>query len=211
MKKITKNTEPQFFIDWKARNSPQSWEELQNPKKGQLREHLVEEQGYICCYCNRAINADHTTKIEHLLPQDQNLYPEKRFDYDNLLASCDGGERDKKPHRMVHCDARKSNQLLPISPLNNDCESQIRFLPTGEILPQNNNPDAQQTIAVLGLDIPKLNLERQSAIEPYINGEIEINSGADIQKEIDLLNQKTDEKYAPFCSAIISVLESILP
>jgi len=58
-----------------------------------LKKHLVEVQGYICCYCGQRIESDNHTAIEHLQPK--SLFKSKIFDYGNLLASCKGGSCDK--------------------------------------------------------------------------------------------------------------------
>ncbi len=210
MKRIIKSDEPRFFIDWKTENSPRTWEDLQNPEKNRLRKILVEDQGFICCYCNREIVNDHTTSIEHLLPQDRDKFPEKRFEFTNLLAACDGGTRDQ-PRRMTHCDARKGNKSLPITPLDDDCESRFRFIANGEIIADGNDSNALQTIEILGLNIPKLRSNRRKAIEPYLDLlDSEIETADEIYREIEFLNQKVDGKYAPFCTAIINILENLL-
>ena len=69
MKYIIKSTEPQSIIDWKnlANDDWQpSWDNLMNPQKGTLRESLVEEQGYICCYCQQRIDTSTRTEIEQI-------------------------------------------------------------------------------------------------------------------------------------------------
>ncbi|MEM6699273.1 MAG: retron system putative HNH endonuclease [Bacteroidota bacterium] len=61
--------------------------------KKRLKEALVKEQGFICCYCGRRIFVDHNTHIEHLLPK--HAYKNKTYDYKNLFASCQGGTKDE--------------------------------------------------------------------------------------------------------------------
>ena len=39
-------------------------------KKNELRQSLLKEQGYICCFCMRRIeDSNETTKIAHIFPQ----------------------------------------------------------------------------------------------------------------------------------------------
>jgi len=80
MKYIEKQASPTFFENWKKENSPTIWNDLKNPQKKIFREHLLQEQDYLCCYCNQAI-PDHPlrTKIEHLYPKDEDKYPEKNI------------------------------------------------------------------------------------------------------------------------------------
>ncbi len=61
--------------------------------KGELKSSLVEDQGYICCYCGQRIESDYKTSIEHLNPKSK--YKAQTYDYANLLASCDGGSSYK--------------------------------------------------------------------------------------------------------------------
>lgn len=94
MKYIVKNEEPKAFSDWKKEESRDRWGEFQNPLKSEVRDALVEEQGYICCYCGTRVRKDHNTVIEHLKPKDKGLYPELMFEYNNMIASCPGGQKD---------------------------------------------------------------------------------------------------------------------
>ena len=65
-----------------------------NPySKRELKQSLLEDQGYICCYCGKRIENDSTTPIEHLNPK--SIYKNRTYDYTNLLASCDGGSSHK--------------------------------------------------------------------------------------------------------------------
>lgn len=87
MKHVLKQASPQKFEDWKSENSYTHWE-----APGFLKEHLLTEQGYICCYCGMRIFKDHYTIIEHLEPRAK--YPHKMYEYTNLLASCNGDQKN---------------------------------------------------------------------------------------------------------------------
>ena len=64
-------------------------------KKKEIREHLYEEQGGLCCYCGCELTKmTHYLVIEHyklkkLEPHNQYPY---MFDYENLLLSCHGNK-----------------------------------------------------------------------------------------------------------------------
>ena len=106
MKHIVKNQEPQEFIDWKN-NANENWQptydNLQNPKKRILYHSLLEEQGYICCYCERELK-ENDYHIEHFRPKDRTLFPELQLDYSNLLCSCQRNNQRKTP---LHCGNSK--------------------------------------------------------------------------------------------------------
>ncbi|HNL08245.1 MAG TPA: LysM peptidoglycan-binding domain-containing protein, partial [Chitinophagales bacterium] len=81
---------------------------LTNPKsvpKKWLRTHLVDEQKHNCCYCEKQISDDEKTIMEHLNPKSK--YTDKVFDYENLLASCNGGVVTQETHIVV-----KNNETL---------------------------------------------------------------------------------------------------
>lgn len=61
--------------------------------KKRLKEYLLREQGFICCYCGKRLSIE---KIEHTSIEHLNIKSEdksKTYDYFNLLASCLGGSR----------------------------------------------------------------------------------------------------------------------
>ncbi len=59
----------------------------------ELKKQLVEDQGYICCYCGQGIDSDEKTSIEHV--EAKSKHKELTFDFNNLLASCNGGTKNK--------------------------------------------------------------------------------------------------------------------
>ena len=116
MKYIEKREEPSAFIEWKIQErhrlekwyadqtkASKIWEHLPSKKKStatteegvkyyskeELRKELLVEQGYICCYCGGRIADSNKTILEHLHPKESNKH--RTFDYDNLYASCSGG------------------------------------------------------------------------------------------------------------------------
>ena len=123
MKYIEKQaSSPDFLEQWKTRKSRQlsgksgleQWEVFKrNRANQQLRVFITKEQGYICAYCNRRIHAgepedDEQTRLDHLMPKGS--YPDRTFDYYNIVASCFGNERAIKP-REVHCESEKGGSI----------------------------------------------------------------------------------------------------
>lgn len=104
------NKEPEDFKRWKAAHDAalqamyvdenvtgdDVWRYLDQERatfnKSQLKSSLVEEQGYICCYCGQRIFKDSNTRIEHCSPKSDNKA--LTYEYNNLLASCQGGSKD---------------------------------------------------------------------------------------------------------------------
>ncbi|MCT4616415.1 MAG: TIGR02646 family protein [Marinifilaceae bacterium] len=175
MKFINKNQEPTEFSDWKNKEN-ENWQptynELQNPEKQKVFQSLLDEQGYICCYCERELkNNDY--HIEHFKPKDQNEFPELQLEYANLLCSC---QRNVNHGEPLHCGNSKKNWYddnLLISPLDTDCEEHFSYRADGHIIPsQADNKKAETTIERLQLNIEKLIDLRKNAIEPFLDGDL---------------------------------------
>jgi uncharacterized protein (TIGR02646 family) len=205
MRHIQKNEEPQSFAEWKAIESQTpncTYENLKNPQKRDLHEALLQEQGYLCCYCEMQIERQ-DSHIEHVKPQ--NLYTELSLDYFNMLASCQG-ENTPPLKKSIHCGQKKGNELLKISPLDPNCTEFFRYTEAGEIVPNQDRNDeaAKNAINILGLNIDKLIRLRKSAIDGLdINGLTQSEVQQFIQgiKKLDA-NGQQDE----FFSAMLYVL-----
>jgi len=167
MKHITKQTEPQAFIDWKATGDKTFLKLHQTALKQELKDALIEEQGAICCYCESRV-ALHNSHIEHLKPQSS--FPNDQLDYSNLLCSC---QKQLSKGEDRHCGNSKEgwyNPSLLVSPLDTDCEERFTYTQRGKIKPASKtDAAAKKTISHLKLNIPKLNASRQKAVEPFLD------------------------------------------
>jgi len=113
MRYIHRNKEDALLEDfkvWLQTNHKKIKEDIANPEvKGSqiwnffknegntayqsLKKHLVETQGYLCCYCGQRIKNDQHTAIEHIKPKSK--HKTNIFDYNNLIASCIRGKSNK--------------------------------------------------------------------------------------------------------------------
>ncbi len=221
MRFIPKNPEPVSFTRWKQMANedwqPNYDDNFQNPEKTDVRNALLREQGYICCYCCQRIDTTNT-RIEHLKPRER--YPEAQLDYENLLASCPGYfiNEDAEQTTQEFCDHRKSNWYDPdlmVSPLDPHCGGYFRYTAIGEILPSNDpdwQPAAKTTIEKLGLNHSKLDRRREKAIAGLGIADLTLNLSADeIRQLIDGLNQPDSSgELTPFCPALIYQLKDYL-
>ena len=200
MRKIQKTEPPQEFIDFCKSMTGVSFENLSGEPKNALRKRLLEDQGYICCYCGRRVD-DSNTKIEHIKPQ--KLFPELSLDFKNMLASCDGGEKDrsegaKKNEHGTHCDAKKGNQIIPCSPLE-DVEELFHYFADGTVVGTGNGYD---TVNILGLNTQFLVHQRKAAIESY-----KIYPPQNWSDEYKrLLRRKDDGKFVEYCFVLQSYI-----
>ena len=192
MRQIIKTSPPNEFIEY-CITPGVSFGGLTGDAKKALRKRLLENQGYICCYCGCRINNDEHTKIEHI--KCQKNYGALALDFNNLLASCNGGENDRSnnviPKHQVHCDSKKGNNDLPISPLE-DIESLLFYFEDGTI--KGRGDKGKALIRILGLDTPFLTTQRRNAIESY-----EIKRPDDLMSELDRLKSKEGDCFEEFC------------
>jgi len=215
MKYINKSPEPREFADWKQGQKfigvNCNYKSLQNPQKQLVHDSLLQEQGYICCYCCQRIQQK-TSHIEHFAPQsktDDNLSVE----YNNLLASCgpyDKLEQQEKQRKFPqHCGNYKENQALAVSPLQQDCEEYFGYTAVGEIIsaPTEKHPIVQDTIEKLGLNDAELIQLRQGVLEALLEA-LETMTAHEAQQMIKFY-QNLDENgfYQPFCVALIYFLK----
>jgi uncharacterized protein (TIGR02646 family) len=226
MKYIQKGQEPAKFSDWKAQaneNWQPTWDTLRGLEKSDVHQALLQEQGYICCYCGMRINLT-TSHIEHFKPRKH--FPDLALDYNNFLSSCPGEGQDNaegalqktglnQPEAPIlgeHCGHQKSswyNLDLTVSPQDPNCADHFRYTGLGEILPVADpvlNAAAQATIKQLRLDHPKLEASRRSALQAAIAA-LDDLSTVDLQELADGYEKPNPEgKYVPFCLAVSYLL-----
>lgn len=201
MKYIIKLDEPQAFRDWKAKANADwqpTYADLSGIEKQAVKQSLMAEQGFLCCYCERRLTDD-DSHIEHFRPQnDPQCDP---LDYGNLLCSCQNKLAKGDPR---HCGNLKNgwfDEESLVSPLAEDCEGRFAYSGDGGIRP--SDPDdgpARITIEKLGLDIRKLSDLRKNAIDPFVDIEF---SEHEFRQFVDgYLQQNHEGMFGEFCTTI---------
>ena len=163
MRCIVKGEVPEAFAQWKARNSAKSdWSSFSKPQSQsyviyqKLRHSLISEQKHQCCYCEVVLKKEGDAHVEHL--KDQGHHPDERFNFSNLLASCQ--YRDS-------CGHKKGNGFFKemVSPLDENCQARFTYTARGKIIPIDEGDSfAQKTIDLLGLNCKRLIDRRLSII-----------------------------------------------
>ncbi|ABR47076.1 hypothetical protein Amet_0851 [Alkaliphilus metalliredigens QYMF] len=206
MKYIHKQSQPEAFLRYKRQRGA-SFKELSNNKnreiKNCLRESLLVEQGYICCYCGQEISSDNSV-IEHLKNKD--YHPNLQLEYNNLVCSCKGGQdrRARNPRYPLYCDANKGNLDISIYPIDCICESKFEFDEDGNIY--GLDEAARETIKVLNLNNDKLKNQRKHAIDPYRYND---DGNTDWIDELNMIAERGfDKKFLPFCFVIHSYIKN---
>lgn len=225
MKFIAKKEAPKEYQNYCRRNKA-SYDDLKKENNREvydkLRLSLLEEQGYICCYCGCRITLDNVT-VEHLKPRDK--YKKQELDYSNLLASCDGGQNKRRKNKRatlnkneidrqypLYCNCKKGNSEIPVTPLIDNCEERFKYDEKGNIFCEEGDNAAENTMNILNLNNSTLKNQRKAAIESIILYEDEIQKIK--QEEIARLSSKQDVDgvfgYLPFCFAMTSYLKSFI-
>jgi uncharacterized protein (TIGR02646 family) len=174
MKHIVKGPEPKEYIEWKAK-ACDDWQPTYNDLSGNVKDAvkkaLMEEQGHICCYCERRLSID-DSHIEHFRPQSEPAVDP--LDYSNMLCSCQHRLKKGEPRHCGNLKDHWFDDRLLISPFESHCESRFAFSADGRIRPsRDGDVAAETTITKLGLGIPKLNALREKAIEPFLDESLE--------------------------------------
>lgn len=235
MRKILKKTEPEHFRLWKQRiklelsREPQYNDLINDSEKEEYKKILhsfLEEQGYICCYCEKAIGRTRKNdcNIEHFMPRnpDRRALSEDDFekcrnaqlDYDNMMASCLGEEA----YSTDHCNHKKDNWFdfsVCISPTESEIENIFGFRNDGKIYAIGSNKKGEELKVHLNLDSYVLREQRKAAYDEVMRMEFEDGELSELWNDdtyiaalIDYYREK-DEKgcFTPFCSMITYCLE----
>jgi uncharacterized protein (TIGR02646 family) len=173
MKYIIKQSEPEQFSQWKAQAND-DWQPTYDDLRGEVKEivkkSLMEEQGYICCYCEQRLAFD-DSHIEHFQPQHDPKVD--ALDYSNILCSCQDRIKKGAPRHCGNLKNKWFDEELLVSPLESGCESRFRFNGDGTIYAADAQDIAAiTTIEKLGLSLPFLNNKRNKAIEPFLDGSL---------------------------------------
>lgn len=218
MKKIDKEDSPEWFETWKKdyksingriphyKNEFSSDDPDGNMRRRKLREQLIKEQGYICCYCMKRISLDHS-HIEHFWPQTH--FPQMDLEYSNMFASCNG---DGIIELDGHCGHKKEDwwRADMIPPTESVIEKIFRYSVDGKIhsMPRKaTTVVAQDMITQMGLNSYHLKRNRREAIEGSEVFDEEEYSDEDIRNFIDYYLNKDNGRYVPYCMAIVDCLK----
>lgn len=201
MKYIEKGDEPQSFTDWKDLANEDwkpTYDKLSGQEKKDTKNALMEEQGHICCYCERVLKYD-DSHVEHLNPQCSS--EEERLEFNNMLCSC---QQTLKKGEPLHCGNSKGDKIILITPLQNDCKSKFTYTEDGQI--GFVDEDTKETINYLKLDIDKLNDLREGIIDTFIYldpiEKNELLSEEECRKYATKYLELSNGKYNPFYTTI---------
>jgi uncharacterized protein (TIGR02646 family) len=150
MRKITKGLEPQELTAWKRKHSNGRYADLSDIERQAINQATRKEQFGLCAYCCKRIDSSNSMN-EHV--EARALAPNRQLDFDNIIASCTTRER---------CDYTHGSQTLPLTPLMDECETELRFRASGKV--EGITQRATDSISVLGLDTKAIREERRQRL-----------------------------------------------
>ncbi|OQW89596.1 MAG: hypothetical protein BWK78_07725 [Thiotrichaceae bacterium IS1] len=168
MIKIVKKVEPKSLTAYKKQPDA-TFNGMPALVKNDLRQQLLEEQGYLCAYCMTRIpndrcppNNEFKMKIEHW--HCQSNYPEDQLNYKNLLAVCCGNEGQSFDQ---HCDTRKGNSDLKYNPANpaDEVEDKIEYYSFDGSIFSKDREFNEQLSLVLNLNHARFKRNRKSVLD----------------------------------------------
>lgn len=156
MKTILKSSCPPHLACYTAQFPDATWESMRNDTAHggkqaytEVREHLIQDQKSLCAYCECKLHKEtpQRIRVEHFHPKsDTSSVQNWHLDWQNLLATCTGGEREGDAFPLpenLSCDACKKDTIH-----DGDILNPLRLPPfpaafcynmgTGELVP---NPD----------------------------------------------------------------------
>ena len=210
MRKIQKGESPEWFEAWKdnfqCKNARRATykEDFPDYERRKLRKELLEEQGYICCYCMRRIDIN-SSHLEHFWPKSR--FKNLDMDYQNMLVSCEGETTGGD-----HCGHKKDDWYDEdmVIPTDDQIETMFRYALSGEINPAHRGGREaveKKIIREWGLDSFHLERNRRMALE-----QTEIFDMCDYTEEevwdiIAYYDGRQDGKYIEYCNVIIDVMK----
>ncbi len=214
MRFIEKKQTPESLIT--AQKENRLYDDLLIESKNEIRDNLLKEQGYICCYCMKEID-EHKMKIEHYKAQSE--FEDLQLDFKNMLGACSGVIQETQKTKLTqHCDSAKGNKVLELlNPTNSSKKhfiDQLKYARNGRIFSQN--PIVQKEIdEVLKLNINYLKRRRASIMKETVEGIMRKEKKGKVSKsfltnKIEKTNTPKEGRLFPFCQVIIYRLEQKL-
>ena len=211
MIKIVKNNQPNSLVAHKKKGG--NYGNIQTKTKDELRKSLVEEQGYICCYCLKRIpenKADlHHTKIEHFKCQENHSTLD--LEYSNLHLACKGNQGQSEKNQT--CDTAKANkEILSFSLINDSLKGNIHYAKDGAIFSQQENIE-KEINEILQLNSDQNIKKTRASILKGVSESIRILQSKGkltknaLERQLQNWQNRYDNKHRPFFPVAVQYLE----
>jgi len=154
LRKLTKSQEPKELSNWKKRNSGKRYNDIDATVRLAVRKNNIRDQLGLCAYCCKRIDMNNSMN-EHV--EAKSLAHEKELDFSNIVASC------TTPRQ---CDRAHKAQPLPLTPLMDECETELKFYLSGMV--KGLTDRAEQSIKVLNLNQKGLKACRKQVVDALL-------------------------------------------
>lgn len=170
----------------------------------ELRDSLLQEQGYICAYCMRRIpttdgNSNETSRIEHILSRKK--HDDLKLDYQNMAVCCPGAIDNH-----FHCDKLKGENDITFSLHDDSFISTISYKTKDGKIESSNAKFHSEIDNLLNLNHLLLKKNRQQALSGIIKSLSKKNGiwkKSEIQKHLTNWNEKDKNGHLkPYCGII---------
>lgn len=201
MRKIVKGLEP---LAWREfRNTPG----VKYEAKPELRDALIQEQGYICAYCMQRISLDGKTHIEHM--KSRSKHPELILDYQNMVLCCSG-----RTCGVSHCDNHKDNEDITFDLFSEAFINTLSYhIQSRSVAIKSSNPIWDKEINdILNLNCSILGINRKQVLDAVITV---LGKNKDWNKDLRKLQELRNHwdtkdvsgKYKAFCGMVVWFLD----
>ena len=219
MKQIIKGREPKSLEEHRSKGGHyEGWD------NSELRTQLLQEQGYICCYCMKRIPqtlSDEqihknfpSSKIAHILSQEK--HPDQELNYHNLLIACNGNHG--QPLKIQTCDTFQRKEDFHFNPSGRrNIEELIKYTGLGEIFSDDEklNTELNEVLNLNTYDQKRMRAEIYKFYNEMIILEWKRRKGKEIRRrfynaEKQKLLKKSDGKFPEFCMVGVYLLNKRL-
>ena len=157
------------MIKINKRNEPAAWTQYRctpgvlYQASEELRQALLNEQGFICAYCMRKIQVvdfghRESTRIDHI--QSRANYPHLELDYGNLVICCPGFIDGYE-----HCDKSKGAQSITFPLFNINLQNSISYSSKDGSIKSSNRTWDSEINEIVRLNNSRLKFNRLQSLD----------------------------------------------
>lgn len=213
MRKINKNPPPAALLTY-VQQVGASFDDMDADVKDEVKRSLLNEQRWVCGYCQQVISDETRMKIEHFCEQSicdgSDGRDDRRLDYTNMMAVCLGNSGSQ-----LHCDSHKAkfnaqNGLpIEVSPWIQAHMDRIQYSSSGMISSTNARHNNELNI-ILNLNIPRLKDLRRKKITAIYRLSKHSNNAQETAKRKRILERDIAYSNNKFANSFPGVSEFML-
>lgn len=149
---------------------------------------LLDEQGYVCAYCECRITAARDAhRVEHV--KCRKRYPELQLDYQNMVACCSGNTGE-----LSHCDRSKGDRDISFTPIDTRVADSISYKSDGTIKSDTRQWDDELN-QVLNLNHLLIKSNRRSTWKGVVT-ELNKRRGSWQRRYIERMIEKWESRHS---------------